>query len=267
MLDLLPVPEIQYLAFLHNAEDQLRGEAATLPFLSRGELDNPMVVRIAGMPDPEGPGGPFHNDGSLAVLRDVPGLVVAVPARADDAAQLASAAWRLALEARRVVVLVEPTALYHERDLYAPGDGEWLESITGSHAVWGQPRVYSPDGADLAIATYGLGVRRSLQAARCLRDEHHVHARVLDLRWVSPLPTAAVLDHARETGHLLVVDDARPTGSVSESLAAAVLDADAPCRYARITAADSPVPLGPAAALVLPSVDEVITEALRLIHR
>ena len=45
---LLPVPEIQYLAYLHNAEDQLRGEAATLPFFSNGQYRNPMVLRIAG---------------------------------------------------------------------------------------------------------------------------------------------------------------------------------------------------------------------------
>ena len=56
MLGLLPVAEIQYLAFLHNAEDQLRGEAALLPFLSRGAYDNPLVVRIAGFTDPRGRG-------------------------------------------------------------------------------------------------------------------------------------------------------------------------------------------------------------------
>jgi 2-oxoisovalerate dehydrogenase E1 component len=46
---LLPVPEIQYLAYLHNAEDQLRGEAASLRFFSDGAYTNPMVVRIAGL--------------------------------------------------------------------------------------------------------------------------------------------------------------------------------------------------------------------------
>ena len=46
---LLPLPEIQYLAYLHNAEDQLRGEAASLAFFSDGSYRNPMVVRIAGL--------------------------------------------------------------------------------------------------------------------------------------------------------------------------------------------------------------------------
>src|SRR5205085_1161767 len=52
---LLPVPEIQYLAYLHNAEDQLRGEAASLAFFSGGEhggYRNGMVVRVAGFAHP-----------------------------------------------------------------------------------------------------------------------------------------------------------------------------------------------------------------------
>ena len=46
--DLLAITEIQFLAYVHNAEDQLRGEAATLPFFSNGQYTNPMIVRIAG---------------------------------------------------------------------------------------------------------------------------------------------------------------------------------------------------------------------------
>src|SRR5262252_8207909 len=85
---LLPVPEIQYLAYLHNAEDQLRGEAASLQFFSAGQFRNPMVVRVAGLAYQKGFGGHFHNDNAVAVLRDIPGLVVAVPARGDDAAAM-----------------------------------------------------------------------------------------------------------------------------------------------------------------------------------
>jgi 2-oxoisovalerate dehydrogenase E1 component len=70
----VPIPEIQFLAYLHNAEDQLRGEAATLPFFSNGQYTNPMVVRIAGLGYQKGFGGHFHNDNSLAVLRDIPGM-------------------------------------------------------------------------------------------------------------------------------------------------------------------------------------------------
>ncbi len=76
---LIPIPEIQYLAYLHNAEDQLRGEGATLPFFSQGRFSNPMVVRVAGLAYQKGFGGHFHNDNAVGVLRDIPGLVVACP--------------------------------------------------------------------------------------------------------------------------------------------------------------------------------------------
>src|SRR6185312_12479938 len=84
----LPIPEIQYLAYLHNAEDQLRGEAATLRFFSNGQYENGMVVRVAGLAYQKGFGGHFHNDNAVGVLRDIPGLVIAVPSRAQDAAAM-----------------------------------------------------------------------------------------------------------------------------------------------------------------------------------
>src|SRR5262249_41723336 len=62
---LLPLPEIQYLAYVHNAADQLRGEAATLGFFSRGQYRNPLVVRVAGYGYQKGFGGHFHNDNAL----------------------------------------------------------------------------------------------------------------------------------------------------------------------------------------------------------
>src|SRR6185503_4870902 len=85
---LLPIPEIQYLAYVHNAADQIRGEGATLQFFADRQYRNPMVVRIAGYAYQKGFGGHFHNDNSVAALRDIPGVVIASPARPDDAAAM-----------------------------------------------------------------------------------------------------------------------------------------------------------------------------------
>ena len=117
---LLPIPEIQYLAYLHNAEDQLRGEAASLAFFSDGQYRNPMVVRIPGLSYQKGFGGHFHNDNSLAVLRDIPGLVLCVPSHPADAPALIRECAELAELEGRVCVVVEPIALYHSRDLHGP---------------------------------------------------------------------------------------------------------------------------------------------------
>ena len=263
-MGLLPVPELSYLAYLHNAEDQLRGEAATLPFFSLGAFDNPMVVRIAGFAYQKGFGGHFHNDNSIAVLRDIPGLIVAVPCRADDALELFRTAFEIARTARRVIIVVEPIALYHERDLYAEGDRGWLASDSGRSARHGRVRVYHPEAADLAIVTYGNGVRLALRAARRLREEHGVHARIIDLRWLVPLPLDDLWIHAEQTDALLCVDECRGSGNISEALAAALLERGKAVRYARVTAADSFIPLGAAANLVLVSEDQILATALRL---
>ncbi|NKX89826.1 thiamine pyrophosphate-dependent enzyme [Nocardia coubleae] len=258
----VPIPEIQYLAYVHNAADQIRGEAATLQFFSTGQYRNPMVVRIAGLAYQQGFGGHFHNDNSLAALRDIPGVVVAVPARADDAAALLRTCVSAARVDGRVCVFVEPIALYHTRDLH-PGDDGWLASPTTEHVPIGSARVYG-DGTDLTIVTFGNGVPMSLRVADRLADRG-VRARVLDLRWLNPLPLADLLEQAAATGRVLVADETRHSGGVSESVLAALLDAGYRGALARVTSIDSFVPLGPAADTVLLSETDIEKAALALL--
>ncbi|RLP92425.1 hypothetical protein EAD98_21480 [Micromonospora sp. CV4] len=265
---MLPVPEIQYLAYLHNAEDQLRGEAATMQFFSQGAFRNPMVVRVAGLAYQEGFGGHFHNDNSVAVLRDVPGLVVAVPARPDDAAPMLRTCLASAAVDGSVCVFLEPIALYHTRDLYAEGDGEWLAGYpepgawVAGHVPIGRARVYRVGSADdLTIITFGNGVRMSLRAAAVLAEEG-VGTRVVDLRWLAPLPVADIIREASATGRVLVVDETRRSGGVGEGVIAALVDAGYVGAARRVAGVDSFVPLGPAARQVLVS-EEAITDGAR----
>ncbi|HEY2405960.1 MAG TPA: thiamine pyrophosphate-dependent enzyme [Polyangiaceae bacterium] len=263
-LGLLPIPELQYLAYLHNAEDQLRGEAATMQFFSKRDFENPMIVRIAGLGYQKGFGGHFHNDNSLGVLRDIPGINVAVPARADDALALYRTAHTLCREAGRVLVMVEPIALYHRRGLLAEADAQWLAADPEGSAAFGRARVYHADASDLTIVSYGNGLSLSLAAAKRLERERGIAARVLDLRWIAPLPLADVLTHGAATGRVLVVDECRRSGNVSEALAAAVLDSGANLKFKRVTSADSFIPLGDAASLVLLGEDEIVAAAIAL---
>jgi 2-oxoisovalerate dehydrogenase E1 component len=265
---MLPVPEIQYLAYLHNAEDQLRGEAATMRFFSRGAYRNPLVLRLPGLAYQAGAGGHFHNDNSIAVLRDIPGLVVAVPARAEDAAPMLRTCLASAAVDGSVCVFVEPIALYQTRDLYADGDGEWLAPYAGpdawgtGHAPVGRARVY-PIGAgeDLTILTFGNGVRMSLRVARQLAAEG-IGSRVVDLRWLAPLPVADLIRESAATGRVLIVDETRRSGGVGEGVIAALLDAGFVGAARRIASVDSFIPLGPAARQVLVA-EESITQGAR----
>lgn len=262
-LGLYPVPEIQYLAYLHNAEDQLRGEAATFSFFSNTTLENPMLVRIAGLAYQKGFGGHFHNDNSLGVLRDIPGICVCVPARADDAVALYRTAHALGRLHGQVVVAIEPIALYHRKDLWAEGDGQWLAPVPRMGAEYGRARVYPSEAADILLVTYGNGVAMSLRAGRTLAASG-VRARVLDLRWLVPLPWDDLVPEALQTGRVLIVDEARHSGNVSEGLLAGLYERIPGVKAARVTAADCFIPLGDAAELVLVSEGEIVEAALRL---
>jgi 2-oxoisovalerate dehydrogenase E1 component len=262
---LLPVPEIQYLAFLHNAEDQLRGEAASTSFFSRGQLKSPMVLRVASFGYQRGFGGHFHNDNSIAVLRDIPGLRIAAPSNGGDAVGLLRTLFASAQIEGRVCVFLEPIALYHERDLL-PGDAKLASAYPppGYAIEYGQVGVYGGEAKDLTIATYGNGVRIGRRAALTLAREHGIAARVVDLRWLAPLPYEAVLEHARATRRLLFVDECRRAGNAGEAVLAEIGRSDRSVAIDLVTAHDSYVPLGDAAMLILPSERDVIDAALGL---
>ena len=262
-LGLYPLPEIQYLAYLHNAEDQLRGEAATFSFFSNGLLHNPMLVRIAGLAYQKGFGGHFHNDNSLAVLRDIPGISVCVPARADDAIALYRTAHALGRLHGHVVVAIEPIALYHRRGLLTEADGQWLAEPPTGGAEYGRARLYPQADPRLLLITYGNGVAMCLRARQALATAG-IRAQVLDLRWLVPLPWDDIVREASAIGRALVVDEARHSGNVSEGLLAGLGERAPAVRTARVTAADCFIPLGEAAELVLVSHGEIVEAALRL---
>ncbi|MHA0286857.1 thiamine pyrophosphate-dependent enzyme [Mycobacterium sp. C3-094] len=259
---LMPIPEIQYLAYLHNAADQIRGEGATLQFFSDRQYRNPMVVRIAGYGYQKGFGGHFHNDDSITAIRDLPGVVIASPARPDDAAAMLRSCVTAARAAGVVCLFLEPIALYHTRDLYEDGDDLWLAPDHGAVTPIGEARTYG-DGDDLTILTFGNGVPMSLRVARRLAARD-IAVRVVDLRWLAPLPLADMLAAAEATGRVLVVDETRRSGGVSEGVVTALVDHGYTGALARVASHDSFIPLGDAALHVLLDEDTIEAAALRV---
>lgn len=260
----IPIPEIQFLAYLHNAEDQLRGEAATLPFFSNGQYSNPMVVRIAGLGYQRGFGGHFHNDNSLAVLRDIPGIIVACPSNGADAAKMLRESVRLAREEQRVVVFIEPIALYTQRDLHVEKDEAWACTYpepTQSIAL-GEVGIYG-QGKHIAIITYANGYYLARQAEKILREQYNLELRLIDLRWLAPLPATALKTALQGVDKVLVVDECRRSGNISEALMT-WLDENFAVPKARLTAEDSFIATGPAYAATLPSKESIIAAVLDL---
>ena len=267
-MGMLAFPEIQYLAYFHNACDQIRGEAASLQFFSNGQYRNPMVMRIASLGYQRGFGGHFHNDNSITALRDIPGLVIGCPSRGDDAAAMLRTLAALAVVDGRVCAFLEPIALYMAKDLHGPGDGGWLTAYPppDEAMAFGEPRVYAPDACDLVVLTFGNGVPMSLRAARAIEAAHGWKVRVVDLRWLLPLNEAEIARHARDCARVIVVDEGRRSAGVGEGIITAITEAglgDRPLR--RVVGADTFTPLAGAALLGIPCEADIVDAAASMI--
>lgn len=265
----LPIPEIQYLAYFHNACDQIRGEACSLQFFSNGQFRNPLVMRIASLGYQRGFGGHFHNDNSITALRDIPGLVVGCPSRGDDAVTMLRTMMAMARVDGRVCAFLEPIALYMTKDLYAPDDGAWQFAYPPPDQAMmpGEGRVYHPEAHDLLIVTFGNGVPMALRAARRLGQEGYA-VRVLDLRWLLPLNEKLIVEQAAACKAVLVLDEGRRSGGVGEGIITTLVEnglGSKPIR--RVCGADTYTPLAAAAFLVLPDEETVCVAAREVLAR
>ena len=265
----LPFPEIQYLAYLHNAIDQIRGEAASLQFFSDGKCQNPMVVRIAGLAYQKGFGGHFHNDNSIGAILEIPGLIFGVPSRADDAVTMLRTMSAAASQHGKVCVFLEPIALYMQKYLHEANDGQWqfLYPKPDELMPIGTGRCYGEsDDDDLVIVSYANGLWMSLRAQKRLLQQG-IKARVFDLRWLMPMPIEEVKRHAKATGRVLIVDECRAHQAGPSPLLMAELCQDDDLAYVRkkrVAATDSYVPLAAAANLVLVQQEDIEREAAAL---
>ncbi|WP_417446091.1 thiamine pyrophosphate-dependent enzyme [Kangiella sp.] len=274
-LGYLPVPEIQFLAYTHNAIDQIRGEASTLSFFSNNQFTNPMVVRVAGLAYQKGFGGHFHNDNSIGFLREIPGVILACPSNGVDAAKMMREAFRLADEQKRVVIFLEPIALYHAKDLHEAGDNGWLfEYPEPSEVVtFGEPGIRKPvnkkgkdiDSKEMLIISYGNGYYLSAQAQKDLSEKHKIDATVMDLRWLAPLNHDQIAKIAGQYKNVLIVDECRKTGSVSEEVITGLVERlNKLPQIKRITGHDTFIPIGTSWQYVLPSKEDIIKAAVEL---
>ena len=268
LLGALPIPEIQYLAYLHNAEDQLRGEASTLSFFSNRDYLNGTVVRVASYGYQKGFGGHFHNDNGVSVLRDIPGLIIASPSRPSDAAAMLSSCLAHARFDGAVCVFLEPIALYHTTDLFKPGDNLFAEPLPDLQTLppVGSTRVYpAPNGSqgDIVLASWANGLYMSLRVQKTL-ESLGINASVVDMRFLAPLPTDELYAFAQDKP-ILVVDETRFSGGPGESIVANLVSLGHR-NVSRIASADSFIPTGPASDLVLLQEQDILSRAIFVIE-
>ena len=262
----IPIPEIQFLAYVHNAEDQIRGEAATLAFFSKGQFTNPMIIRIAGLAYQKGFGGHFHNDNSLAVFRDIPGLILAVPAHGADGVRMLRTCMKEALERGRVCIFIEPIARYNTRDLFEQGDKLWSFPYPEIHdfSPLGEFGVYG-SASQTVIITYGNGTYLSLQAQKKLKDKHNIHCQIIDLKWISPIDYKKLYKQLEGAERILFVEECRQTGSLAEGVISQLATCGLKSWTLKIHAgADCFISLGPSFLAGLPGCESIVGEILHL---
>ncbi len=221
-----PVAEIQFAGFSFQAFDQIHQHLSRIRSRSRGAVTCPMVVRA-----PYGLGVKaleHHSESYEAGYAHVPGLKVAIPSTARDAAGLL----RSAIRSPDPVLFFEPMPLY--RAARRPVPEETVVPL-------GEARVVER-GSDATVVAWGAMVRAVEDAVAAVDAD----VEVIDLRTISPMDTETVLASVRKTGRCVVVHEAPRTGGFGAEIAARISDEavwylEAPIE--RVTGYDVPVPL------------------------
>jgi 2-oxoisovalerate dehydrogenase E1 component len=252
MSGLRPVVELMYLDFVGVCLDQLMNQAAKLGFMTGGTVEVGMVVRTQ-----YGVGrssGSQHSQSLEAMLAQVPGLVVVMPATVADMYGLL----RSAIDLPAPVVLIENRLLYERKGDAPP---------PGLRTPIGRASIVRP-GTDITIVTVSHALYTALDAADVLAAEDGISCEVIDLRTIAPLDADTVLASLRRTSRLLVVSEGAGDFGVGAEIAARAVDAgfwslDAPVR--RIHGAPTPVPYSPPLERAwLPSAEAIVAEARML---
>lgn len=251
MSGLRPVVELYMIDFAAVGWAAIVNGAAKFRDFSGGRWDVPLVIR-AGVGGWYTDGGQ-HEQTHWGTLASYPSTTVVVPSSPADAAGLMLAA----LESDEFVVFLIPKLLDAQMMDYLAGDSREsvdFSSLVPADGFRGEvPDVVTPiefgraatrrTGDDVTLVSLGVGVHRCLEAAETLAAED-IEATVLDLRTVSPLDRDAVLDSARRTGRVVVVDEDYSGAGLTGEIAASLLEAEVGARFARV-AVESTIPFAP----------------------
>lgn len=245
-----PIVEVSFGEFLPAAMNQLINQAPNLHYMTGGAAQVPVVIRTRVG---DGPYGGHPQDYSVWFAH-VPGLKVVMPGSPADAKGLMLAAIR----DDNPVLYVEPMSLAH---------GPREEVPPGEHLVpIGRARV-ARAGTDLTIVTVGSMVPVALRAAAVLA-EVGVGAEVIDLRTLAPLDADTIVRSVRKTGGLVTVHESWVSYGIGAEVAAVVAERaleDLLAPVQRVGTKPVPVPSGAVRKHALPTAEDVVAAARRLL--
>jgi pyruvate dehydrogenase E1 component beta subunit len=240
-----PVVEIQFDGFVYPAYDQIVCQVAKMCFRSQGKSPLPMVIRI---PFGGGIGAvEHHSESPEAQFAHTPGLKVVACSNPVDGY------WMIqqAIAAPDPVIFLEPKRQYHA-DKAELDDTATPDPLFSSRVV--------RRGGDVTVLAYGPTVKTALKAAEAASGEGK-SLEVIDLRTLSPLDMAPVLDSVRRTGRAVVVHEAHVNLGLGAEVAARITEE---CFYSleapvlRVGGFDTPYPPSRIEEDFLPDLDRVL---------
>jgi pyruvate dehydrogenase E1 component beta subunit len=223
-----PIVEIMTVNFSLLALDQIMNNAASLLYMSGGQFNVPLVIRMT-----TGAGRQLaaqHSHSLEGWYAHIPGLRILAPGTIDDARGML---WPALLDPDPVLIF-EHGALYNEK-------GELTKAATTADI---SSAVVRRAGDDVSLITYGGTLRTALESAELLSAEG-VEAEVIDLRCLRPLDTDTLVGSVLRTHRAVVIDEGWRSGSLAAEVAArltehAFYDLDAP--VGRVCSAEVPMP-------------------------
>lgn len=250
---MIPVAEIQFLGFAHQAFHQIGPHIARMRYRSQGRFGVPLTIRApfgGGVRTPE-----HHCDAIEAQFAQFPGLKIVMPATAYDAKGLLLASIR----DPDPVLFCEPLRGYRLIKDEVP-ESDYTVPI-------GQARV-AREGDDVTIIAWSVMVQTAERAADLLAEDG-VTAHVLDLRSLVPLDIPAIVAAVERTGRVVVAHEAPLTAGFGAEVVATINDEafyalEAPVR--RVTAPDTPYPLAGVEDFYVPSAERIAHAALEVVR-
>ncbi|MFM6962782.1 MAG: alpha-ketoacid dehydrogenase subunit beta [Micrococcales bacterium] len=246
-----PVAEIQFDGFIFPAFDQITSQLAKLQNRSEGFMTMPVVIRV---PYGGGIGAvEHHSESPEAYFAHTPGLRVVSPSNANDAY------WMIqqAIESTDPVLFFEPKRRYWQKGQV---------NLDGAPGHLHAAAILRP-GTDVTIATYGPMVPVALQAAEIAATEGN-SLEVIDIRSMSPIDFATIVESVKRTGRLVVASEASTFVSVSSEIAARVAELafyhlEAP--IIRVGGFDVPYPAAKLEEIFLPDADRILEAVDRVL--